>query len=245
MKPIAFFDLETTGTDTAKDRIVSIAVVKVQPTLLQVLDKKEAFINPTIPIPPGATDVHGITNEMVADKPTFSAYAKSLFELLKECDMAGYNILNFDVPLLAAEFERCGIVWPLPGTHFIDSYIIFAEKEKRDLSAAVRFYTGKDHEGAHGALADVMGTLGVLAGQINRYEDLQGLDTAGLHAACMGNRVDLAGKIVKDDQGVPVYGFGKDKGKRIKENQGFALWMLKQDFPAETKRAINSILGYK
>jgi DNA polymerase III subunit epsilon len=243
MKPIVFLDLETTGTNTSKDRIVQIGAIKAEPTLLKILAQKETLINPMIPIPKEATDIHGITDEMVKDAPTFAQISKSLHEYLLECDYAGYNILTFDVPMLSAEFERCGLIWPLPGSYFIDAMVIFREKEKRDLAAAVTFYTGKTLEGAHGAVADCKGTLEVLRGQIERYPDLSGLDVPGLHKFCMGNRVDLAGKLIRNEAGDVVYGFGKDIGKPVQKNPGFANWMLGQDFPIETKRIIREILN--
>lgn len=242
MRPLIIIDFETTGTNTGTDRIVQVGALKVESTLLKVLANKETLINPMIPIPKAASDIHGITDEMVKDSPTFAQIARSLYDFLLDSDIAGFNILNFDVPLLAAEFERVGIIWPLPGTFFIDAYVIFAEKEKRDLSAAVQFYTGKSHEGAHGAAADCKGTLEVIRGQIERYPDLSGLDVPGLHAVCMGKRVDLAGKLERNEAGEVVYSFGKDKGKSVKQYPGFAEWMLKQDFPGETKRIIREIL---
>lgn len=245
MKPIVFFDLETTGTDTEDDRIVSIAAVKMQPTLMQKIDERTTLINPMRPIPKQASEVHKITDDMVALKPTFANIYKSLLEFLKGCDFAGYNILNFDVPLLSAEFARCGVSWPEPGSIFVDAYTIFAEKEKRTLEAAMQFYCNEAHEDAHDALGDVRATIKVLQAQITRYDDLSGKTPEQLFTFCMGNRIDLAGKIVKNDEGVAVYAFGKDKGKPVKENPGFAEWMLKNSFPIDTKRVIRELLGRK
>lgn len=243
MKPLNVIDLETTGIETGKDRIVQVGVIKTDHTLLKVIAKKETLINPMIPIPKGATDIHGITDEMVKGMPTFAQIAKSLYEFLMDSNIAGYNILNFDVPMLSAEFERCGIIWPLFGTNFIDACIIFKERERRDLAAASLFYTGKEIEGAHGAAADCTTTLAVLRGQIEMYEDLAGLTMEGISAVCMGKRVDLAGKLEFNEQGEPFYTFGKSKGKTVKEEPGFGNWMLGQDFiPYETKRVLREIL---
>lgn len=242
MKPIVFLDLETTGTNTSNDRIVELAAVKAEQTLLKIISEKQTRINPMVSIPESATAVHQITNEMVKDSPTFAQISKSLFDFLKDCDIAGHNILGFDVHLLSAEFDRCGILWPLPDTYFVDTLIIFREKEKRDLASAVRFYTGQEHEGAHGAVADCKGSLAVLRGQMEMYTDLSAMDVQGLHGFVMGNKVDLAGKLVKNEQGQIVYGFGKDMGKEVRAYPGFADWMLRQDFPTETKRIIRQII---
>lgn len=244
MKPLAFIDTETTGVDLVLDRIVEISVTKVSADLLTILETRTARINPGMKIPAAATAIHGITDEMVAGKPTFAQVSKSLFDFLAGCDLAGYNIANFDVPLMAEEFGRAGISFPEPGTIFIDACNIFKAKEKRDLSGAVLFYTGQKHEDAHGAEADNLATWKVLAAQLQRYPDLGAMSRKELERFCIGDYVDLAGKIVRNEKGVPVYAFGKDIGKSVKENPGFALWMLKQSFPTNTKQVLKKILGY-
>lgn len=244
-KPLIFYDLETTGVNLETDRIVSIAATKMTPDLRDVLDKKMVMVNPQMPIPKEASDVHGITDEMVAGKPVFAQYAKSLAEWMDGCDLAGFNILNFDVPLLGEEFERVGISWPAPGTLFIDVCRIFHEKEKRDLSGALKFYVNIDHETAHTADGDVDATIVVLKAQQDKYDDIRAMTVQQLAEFCMPEkRLDLAGKIVLNDSGVAVYGFGKDKGKSIKEFPGFANWMLKQPFPVNTKKALHKVLGW-
>lgn len=240
---IVFFDLETTGTHPVNDRIVSLATLKVD-SLTDVGESKHILLNPGMPIPPGATEVHGITDAMVADKPPFASYAKKIFEYLADCDYGGYNIVNFDVPLLAEEFHRCGYTWPRHEARFYDACHVFKAKEERTLSAALQFYCQRPHDVAHDALGDVLATRDVLLAQMQRYDDLSTPEQYS--AFCFNpNALDLAGKIVYDEAGQPVYSFGKDKGKRVREHQGFALWMLKGDFPTNTKMVLRKILGYK
>ena len=243
MKNLAILDLETTGTDTSKDRVVEIGVIICSHDLVSVHQRKEVRVNPGVPIPKQASDVHGITDEMVAGLPKFASYAKAFAELLNGCDIVTFNGLSFDIPLLSEEFARCGIAWPIAGTKFIDAFVIYREKERRDLAAAVKFYTGQDHTGAHGAAADCEGTLNVLRGQKSMYGDISNMDVDALHKFCMGNRVDFSGKIVMNEQGVPVYAIGKSKGIAVTADPGFGRWMLGQDFPADTKRVIRQLLG--
>lgn len=247
IKPIVFFDLETTGTSTTSDRIVQIAAAKLQPSLNGEIEIKKVLVNPGMPIPPGATKVHGITNEMVKDKPTFASYAKSLFELMSGCNLAGFNIRTFDVPLLAEEFSRVGIDFPEPGMCYFDSCRIFHSKEPRDLSAAVRFYTGSELTGAHDAGADVVGTIEVFRAQMKKYTELQDMDEKQLDLFCTGgkNVLDLAGKIAINDDGVPVYTFGKAIGKPVSSDKGFGEWMLKGDFNTDTKNVLKKLLYAK
>lgn len=243
MRPIAFFDLETTGTDVVADRIVQIHITKVNPVNWEIIDQRAALINPEIPISPEATAVHGITNETVKDKPKFGQLAKGILEFMMGCDVGGFNIINFDVPILNESFLRSGYNWPAPGTLFFDSYKIFAEKEQRNLTGAVKFYLNEVLEGAHDAGNDVAATINVFKAQINRYEDLKEMTLAELHTFCVGaNTVDLAGKLIRNQDGVVVYGFGKDKGKGVKDNPGFAYWMMKQSFPTDTINHIKKIL---
>lgn len=245
-KPLVVFDLETTGTDVVKDKIVSLAAIKMfSPTNLDKV--KKIMVNPGMPIPAGATEVHGITDAMVADCPAFKAYAKALSEYLWGCNLAGYNIKNFDVSMLAEEFARCGITFPIGDTAFIDACNIFKAKEQRDLAAAVKFYTGGQIEDAHSAEGDVISTIRVLFGQMERYEDLSAMTVKELDLFCSGGvkTADLAGKIAYDEQGHPVYNFGKSKGVRVVDDSGFGLWMLKQDFPTDTKNVVKKILGIR
>lgn len=243
MKPVCFFDLETTGTNTTTDRIVQIAAIKCE-LGVDGGERKCVLVNPGIPIPKEASDVHGITDEMVKDAPKFSQFAKHLHAYFDGCDLGGFNIKRFDVPLLAEEFERCGLSWPAPGVKCFDAYHVFASKEERTLTNALQFYCGRKHDQAHDALADVLATIDVMTGQMDRYDDLKTAE--GYAAFCNDpNAVDLAGKLVRDEQGEVVYAFGKDKGKRVKDQPGFAMWMLKQDFSTETKRILKRLLGWK
>jgi len=180
-RPLAFFDLETTGLSTSSDRIVELAGIRVTPQG-DVLEAVRRF-NPGIPIAPEATAVHGITNEDVAEEPPFSARAKALAELLEPCDLAGFNIRRFDVPMLLAEFKRAEVPFSVLNRRLIDAQVIFHREEPRDLSAAARFYLERDHEEAHTALGDIRTTAAVLGGQLKKYPHIpQDLD--GLQAYC-------------------------------------------------------------
>ncbi len=242
-QPIIFFDLETTGVSVTKDRIVSLSAIKCD-SGYNILEKKNILINPTIPIPAGATEVHKITDEMVKDKPTFVGYSKAMANWFADSVLAGYNIRSFDVPLLSEEFNRCQISWPLPGVKILDSFAIFKSKEKRDLSAALKFYTGETMEGAHDAENDNIATIKIFKGQLAMYEDLKEMNIDQLHDYCtLGKKTkDLAGKIGINEAGKEIYAFGKDTGLTIKENPSFALWMLKNDFTGETKSILREIL---
>ncbi len=248
---IAFIDLETTGLELESARIVQLSTFKIATVelLRPVIDtasveQKTYLVNPGIPIPKEASDVHGITDEMVRNKPPFSAYSKGLLGFLDGCDLAGYNVINFDIPLLAEEFARCGIDWPAPGYNVLDACTIFREKEPRDLSGAVRFFCGRELEGAHGADADAMASFEVLFAQLNKYDDLRAMTPAEISEFCGTNkRLDLAGKIELNDRGQPFYTFGKAKGKEVQADRGFGEWMLKQTFfTTNTKRVLRRIL---
>lgn len=243
-KNVVVFDLETTGTSVTKDRIVSISALKIDNFFNQVEPIRKVLINPMMPIPADATAVHGITDEMVKDQPTFRAFAKSMFAFFLDCDLCGFNAINFDVPLLAEEFLRADMNWPSGPVNILDPFKIFVIREKRDLSAALKFYTGETMEGAHDATNDVMATVKILAGQCEKYPDLGGMNNSEFAAICMDGMeaCDLAGKIVIGKEGHPVYAFGKDEGKRLDQNPGFAKWMLGQDFPTQTKNIIKNIL---
>jgi len=180
-RPLAFLDLETTGLSTVSDRIVELAVIRITPQG-DVLEAVRRF-NPGIPISPDATAVHGISDEDVADEPSFSARAKSLADLLEPCDLAGFNIRRFDIPLLLAEFKRAGVPFSVQDRRLIDAQVIFHREEPRDLSAAARYYLSREHEEAHTALGDIRTTAAVLSAQLQKYPDLpRTLD--GLQAYC-------------------------------------------------------------
>lgn len=242
-KPIIFFDLESTGPDAVQDRIVQFAAVKDIAGGATTADFN-VLINPGKPILPSAIEVHGITEEMVKDKAPFCELSKELFQYMDGCDYAGYNIIQFDVPMLSEEFARCGMNWPAPGARFLDAFHVFREKEKRDLTAAVRFYTGRNHESAHDAYGDVLATRAVLMAQMEQYEDVR--DVEKYAAFCANpNALDLAGKIILNEQGEAVYSFGKDKGKSVKKFPSFANWMLTQSFPTNTKNIVQSLINSK
>lgn len=242
MKPIAFFDLETTGTDKMKDRIVEIAIVRLNGD-----GSKEQFhslINPEMPIPAAASEVHGITDEKVADAPTLKTILPMITGKMEDADVGGYNSNMFDIPLLYVEMLRCGYTWNLDGVLFIDACNIFKRKEERTLSAAVKFYLDKDHEDAHGALADVLATIDVFKAQRNKYEDVGKLNRQELSLYCNYDnpRADLSGNFAVDANGDYILNFGKHKGKRAKDCTDYLLWMMGQDFMPDTKAIISKIV---
>jgi len=240
-KTLAVIDTETTGVDPQKDRIITFAVLYITPT--NTVSRSEIMVNPGIPIPPEATEIHGITDADVADKKPFSAYAASLLENLSLCDLCGYNLINFDVPLLWEEFFRCGLGWDLSETRIIDAGNIFKLKEPRDLSAAVRLYCNREHTGAHGAMADVEATRDVLEGQLARYADLPQTVEELAAFSRMDDRIDLAGCLVRGKDGEPTYRHKKVRGVKVKDDPGYASWILRSDFSEETKRHIRRILN--
>lgn len=236
-RPLIFFDLETTGTNVTRDRIVEISYIKVFPDGSE--EKKCRRINPEMPIPPASTAVHHITDEDVRNEPTFRQIAKSLNEIFEGCDIAGYNSNKFDVPLLMEEFGRCGINFDVAGRHFVDVQNIFHKMEQRTLVAAYRFYCGKELEGAHNALADTQATLEVLKEQIKKYPDLENNVEALAKFSSVGRNIDLAARIILDDNDEPVFNFGKHKGKPVRDvlrkEPSFFDWMMQGDFPKNTK----------
>ena len=236
-RPIIFFDLETTGTNVTHDRIVEISYIKVYPDGHE--EKKSRRLNPEMPIPAASTAVHHITDEDVKNEPTFRQIAKSLLEIFEGCDIAGYNSNKFDVPVLMEEFGRCGINFDIAGRRFIDIQNIFHKMEQRTLVAAYKFYCGADLEGAHSALADTQATYEVLLGQLRKYAELQNDVDFLAKFSTMGRNLDLASRIVLDDNDVPVLNFGKHKGKSVKEvlkrEPSFFDWVMQGDFPKNTK----------
>lgn len=236
-KPIVFFDLEATGLNVATDRVVEISILKVFP------DGKEESttrrINPEMPIPPESTEIHGITDEDVKDCPTFRQIAKSLAEKLRGCDLAGYNSLRFDLPMLGEEFLRAGVDIDLSRHRHIDVQNIFHQMEKRTLEAAVLFYCNRPLDNAHSAEADTRAVYDVLQAQLDRYSELSNDVTFLSNFSGDGARVDLAGRIVYDSNRVPVINFGKYKGQPIetvlKADPGYYSWVMQADFPQDTK----------
>jgi DNA polymerase-3 subunit epsilon len=241
-RPLVFFDLETTGLSVASDRIVEISFLKVYPEFLDTHRWTER-LNPTIPISESARQVHGISDEDIADKPTFKKMARQFFDYLQDCDLAGYNCLRFDVPMLAEEFLRCRIPYPTPETRIVDVGVIFKKYEKRTLAAALQFYCQKELTNAHTAEADTLATFEVLLAQLQRYTDLGRAVNELDHLSSFDvQTVDWAGKICLDEDGDACYNFSSKKGTKIKDQPGLAEWMLRQDFTLDTKQHVRRIL---
>jgi DNA polymerase-3 subunit epsilon len=240
-RPLVFFDLETTGTDIARDRIVQIAVLKLLPDGGE--EVRTRLINPGIPIPASATAVHHITDEAVADKPKFPDIAKGLAEFFRGADIAGFNSNRFDIPILVEEFGRSSIPFPDPEAKLVDVQVIYHRKEERTLAAAYRFYCNKTLEGAHDAEADVRATLEVFRQQLEKYDDI-GTTLEELHRYSNSDTiVDYARKLMRNDRGEIVYAFGKNRGKRVLDDPGYAEWMLGGDFPESTKNVLRRMLA--
>ncbi|HKR04736.1 MAG TPA: 3'-5' exonuclease [Bacteroidia bacterium] len=242
-KPICFFDLETTGVNVGSDRIVEIAVLKVMPDNTRQIKLKR--VNPEMPIPEGASKIHGIYDEDVKDAPTFRQIAHEINNFMEGADLAGYNSNKFDVPLLAEEFLRADIQFDVRGRKLVDVQNIFHKMEQRTLNAAYKFYCQKEIENAHSAEADIVATLEVLEAQLERYPDLQN-DVDYLHEfSCNNSNVDLAGRIVFNQSKQEVFNFGKHKGRTVDEvfkiEPSYYDWMMKGDFPLQTKQVITSI----
>jgi DNA polymerase-3 subunit epsilon len=241
-KPLAFFDLETTGIDVVNDRIVEISILRVN--IDQSTDIKTMRINPTVPIPKQASEIHGIYYDDIKDSPSFKEVGKTLANFLDGCDLAGYNSNKFDIPLLIEEFLRAGIDFSLKNRNFVDVQVIFHKKEQRTLSAAYKLYCGKDLEGAHGAEADIAATYEVLKAQLDRYDDLENdvdfLSKYSHHT----NNVDFAGRIILVND-VETFNFGKHKGKAVLEvlqkEPAYYSWIMNNDFPLYTKKILTDI----
>ena len=243
-RPLASLDLETTGTDPATSRVVEVGIVKRYPDGRE--DSAVWVVNPGVPIPADASRVHGFTDEDVATVPTFASVAVAIAATLAGCDLVGFNLRTFDLPLLRAEFSRCGLAWPCDGARVIDAFVIYRERERRDLSAAVRHYLGREHVGAHGAVADAHATLEIVHAQVARYADLAGLDVAALDAASSGRQPTWAsddGKLRWGVDGRAVWGFGKSAGKPVASDRGFASWVLRNDFAADVKALVTRVLN--
>lgn len=242
-KPLCFFDLETTGINVGKDRIVEISVLKVFPNGNK--ESKTLRVNPGIPIPGEAIAVHGISNEDVAHEPFFKEIAPQIWEMMKDSDIGGYNSNRFDVPLLAEEFLRNGFDFDLEKHRLVDVQVIFFKKEPRDLSAAYQFYCGKTMENAHSAAADVEATYEIFKAQIQRYEDLENDIKFLSEYTSQRKTADLAGMIGIDDKGNEIFNFGKYKGQSVNEvfakDIGYYGWIQNADFPLYTKKVLTKI----
>ncbi|MDR1810223.1 MAG: 3'-5' exonuclease [Prevotella sp.] len=242
--PLVFFDLETTGTNIVTDRIVEISFLKIHPNGNK--EQKTKRINPGIPIPAESTAVHGIKDEDVKDCPTFRQIAKSLADQIEGCDLAGFNSSRFDIPLLVEEFLRAGVDIDFSRRKLIDVQVIFHKKEPRTLEAAYRFYCGQELEDAHSAAADTLATYEVLKAQLDRYPDLvNDMGKLSDEFSAINNNVDFAGRIIKNEQGVEIFNFGKHKGKAVadvlKAEPSFYAWMMDSEFSLNTKQALTKI----
>ena len=243
-KPLAVIDLETTGVNLGSDRIVEIAIVKIQTDGARQIKRK--LLNPEIPISAVSRELHGISNEMVKDAPTFKQVANEIKQFLDNCDLAGYNSNRFDIPLLAEEFLRVGLEFDFNNRQLVDVQKIFHMMEQRTLSAAYKFYCNKNLEGAHGAEADAVATWEVLEAQIEKYPQLgSSVDSI---ITCIGddNIVDFARRMVMEN-GVEVFNFGKHKGRSVvevlKAEPQYYDWMMKGDFPMHTKVKLTEIFN--
>lgn len=248
-RPLAVFDLETTGVDVAQDRIVQIAVVRIEPDGARTTF--ESLVNPQRPIPPAATAVHGISDADVRDQPPFAQIRTRLQEMFAGADLAGYNSIRFDLPLLEAELKRAGIELDFTGARHFDAMAIFHRMERRDLSAAYRFYCDKDLVGAHSALADTMATLEILDAQVARYEDVPA-EPQALHDFCNEDQarfVDRDRKLIWNDKGEPEFTFGKLRGQTLRavcagsDGRGYLEWMLNKDFGEDLKDILRDALA--
>lgn len=242
-RPIVFFDQETTGVDTSKDRIVEISLVKVAPDGAETV--KTRRLNPGMHIPAEATAVHGITDEDVKDCPTFQQIAKSLAQFIDGCDFGGFNSNRFDLPLLVEEFMRAGVDIDFKRRRFVDVQNIFHKMEQRTLTAAYKFYCGGDLTDAHSAEADTRATYEVLCAQLDRYPDLENDIDKLAQFSSRGESADYAGRILLNEKGEEIFGFGKYKGHSVAEvfrtEPSYYAWMMNGDFPLYTKKVITEI----
>lgn len=242
-RPICFFDLETTGINVAKDRIVEISILKIFP------DGKETehtyLINPTVPIPAQTTAVHGISDEDVVNAPTFAQKAQEIHDIIKDADLAGFNSNRFDIPLLVEELLRCDVDFDMKNRYAVDIQNIFHKMEQRTLVAAYKFYCDKDLTDAHSAAADTKATYEVLKSQLDRYDTLEN-NMKSLAAFSTRKRIaDFAGYIGYDKEDKEIFTFGKHKGKRVEEildnEPGYFGWLQNADFPLYTKKVLTAI----
>ena len=244
-KPIIFFDLETTGIQIASDRIVEISILKIFPNGNK--ESKTWLVNPTIPIPKETTKIHGISDEKIANEPTFKQLAPEIEKIMHNCDLAGYNSNKFDIPLIAEEFLRAGINFNMDNRKSIDVQNIFHKLESRTLSAAYQFYCGKELINAHSAKTDTIATYEILIAQLNKYKELENnIDFLAEFSERGGKSADMAGFIKFNEQGEKVINFGKYKNislKKIwKDNPGYFSWINQADFPLYTKNIMNNFV---
>ena len=242
-KPVCFFDLETTGINISKDRVVEISILKVFPNGNK--ESKTWLVNPEMPIPEEVSLIHGVTDERVANEPTFKELSKEINTMIKDCDLAGYNSNRFDIPLLAEEMLRADMDFDMKGRVAIDVQTIFHKMEKRTLTAAYKFYCDKSLENAHSAEADTLATYEVLKAQLDRYDDLE--NDSKFLAECSSHKkfADFAGFINFNKENEECFSFGKHKGKKVldvlEKEPGYFGWLLNADFPLYTKKVLTAI----
>lgn len=242
-KPLAFIDIEATGANVSTDRIVEIAIVKVMPDGARSVKRK--LVNPQMPISQVCIDIHGITNDMVKDAPAFKEIAQDVKQFLSGCDIACYNAYRLDVPLLMEEFIRAGVDFDMKNRKLVDVQKIFHQMEQRTLSAAYKFYCNKTLEGAHGAEQDATATVDILNAQIERYPQLGNTVESVIKALGEDQIIDFARRFAYDEKGVEVFNFGKHKGRPIadvlKAEPQYYDWMMKGDFPQNTKQKLTEL----
>ncbi len=243
-RPIAFIDLETTGINISIDRIVEIAIVKISSDGSKIVKRK--LINPQMPIPAASTEIHGITNEMVKDAPTFKQAANEIKQFIDNCDLAGYNSNRFDIPMLIEEFLRSGLEFSVDDKKLLDVQKVFHMMEQRTLSAAYKFYCSKQLENAHSAEVDATATWEILEAQVERYSQIGTTVESIVKFTGEDDIVDFARRFIKDN-GIEIFNFGKHKGKPVtqvlKEEPQYYDWMMKGDFPMNTKQKLTEILN--
>jgi DNA polymerase-3 subunit epsilon len=242
-RPICFFDLETTGIEVAKDRIVEISIYKVYPNGNK--ESKTWLVNPTVSIPPQSSAIHGITNEKVANEPTFKELAPQVYAMIKDSDLAGFNSDRFDIPLLAEELLRAEVDFDMKNRVSVDVQTIFHKKEERTLSAAYKFYCNESLENAHSAEADTMATYEILKAQLERYPDLENDMKSLSEFTTRKKSVDFAGFIALNEDGKEIFTFGKHKGALVDDvfdkEPGYFGWIQNADFPLYTKKVLTAI----
>ena len=242
--PLLTFDIESTGLDTQQDRIVELCMAKLHQDGTREVETIK--VNPTIPIPAGASEVHGIYDDDVKDLPTFKQYAKSVHEFIQGCDILGFNSNAFDCPMLYAEFLRSGIEWDYSQHNLIDAGNLFKIHERRTLEAALQFYCGREHEGAHSAESDVLATIDVFYAQLEKYGLTEmSSEELALHSNYDREMLDLSGKFSKNEDGEIVFNFGKHRGEPAKNHPDFLDWMINRaNFAPDTnKMAIDLYYG--
>jgi DNA polymerase-3 subunit epsilon len=242
-RPLAFIDLETTGINVSTDRIVELSVLKISPNGKE--EWMSTRVNPEMAIPSKSTAIHGIKDEDVAKSPAFREVAKKLASFLEGCDLAGYNAIKFDIPVMAEEFLRVNIDFNFRKRRYVDVQVIFHKKEQRTLAAAYQFYCKKDLHDAHSSKADTAATFEVLKSQLDWYNDLENDVEKLADFSSFNTNVDFAGRIILDENGVEIFNFGKHKGKAVElvfnEEPAYYSWMMNGEFPLYTKKVLTEI----